>query len=222
MSLTEAEQIFAGVHESGLNDFITAFFSARPRFLNYASPPFISTTTSSVTSVSAIPFPGVPGGIPYAVTFSIPRIDLHPDSSGGASPLPIAVGQFTVRTSVRLIIGCGRRSRDPDNQTTAPIPGVSFVPIATGLEVWAVGRPTVSLSGDGTGELGIAVEAVEIVDISPNSLESVLECLILTLLQSVLANVRLPIRALRAGAFSLTLTRGPETEDNQEKLYGSV
>lgn len=223
MSLTEAEQIFAGVHEDGINDFITAFFSARPRFLNYGSPPFVSATSSSVTRVEVIVFPGVPGGIPYAVTFSIPKIDLHPDSSGGTSPLPINVGQFSIRTTVRLLIGCGRRTSNSDGSTsTVPIPRVSFVPIATSLDVWAVGRPTVAFFGGGVGELGIAVEAVEIVDITPNSLESVLECLILSLLQSVLSNVRLPFRALRAGAFSLALTRGPETEDNQEKLYGTV
>ena len=33
MSLTEAETVFAGVHEAGVNDLFEAFFTARPRFL---------------------------------------------------------------------------------------------------------------------------------------------------------------------------------------------
>lgn len=35
MSLTET--LFAGVHETGLNDLLTAFFQARLRLLKYAT-----------------------------------------------------------------------------------------------------------------------------------------------------------------------------------------
>ena len=220
MSFTEAEQIFAGVNESGINDFLTAFFSARPHYLNYGSPPFVATTTSTATKIDTISFPGVPGGIPYIISFSIPKVDLHPDSSGGTAPVPINPGQLSIRTTVRLTVGCVKQVDNPNTPKTY-IPPTSFTPISTSLDVWAVGRPTLTLSGS-TQEVGIAVDSVEIVDITPDSLESVLECLILTVLRAVLANVQLPIRALRAGAFSLTLTRGPETEDNQEKLYGAV
>ncbi len=34
--------------------------------------------------------------------------------------------------------------------------------------------------------------------------------------------MELPLEALRAGAFSLTLVRGPEIEDDQVKVYGEV
>lgn len=68
----------------------------------------------------------------------------------------------------------------------------------------------------------VAVDAVEIVDVAPNELESVLECLILMVLRAVLNNVRLPLRALRAGAFNLTIQRGPEVEESQVKIYGTV
>jgi hypothetical protein len=220
VSFTEVEQIFAGVNESGLNDFLTAFFSARPHYLNYGSVPFVPATTATVTQVDTISFPGVSGGIPYIISFSIPKIDLYPDSSGGTAPVPINPGQLSIRTTVRLIVGCARRNDNPDIPRTYSSP-VSLTPVSTSLDVWAVGRPTL-ISSSGTQAVGIAVDAIEIVDITPDSLESVLECLILTVLRAVLANVQLPIRALRAGAFSLTLTRGPETEDDQEKLYGAV
>jgi hypothetical protein len=68
----------------------------------------------------------------------------------------------------------------------------------------------------------IVVDAVEIVDIEPKPLEAVLECLMLQILRAVLAGVRLPLQTLRAGAFSLTLTRGPEVENDQLEVYGNL
>jgi hypothetical protein len=41
-------------------------------------------------------------------------------------------------------------------------------------------------------------------------------------LQAVLLNVKLPFHALTAGAFALALLRGPEVEDDQVKIYGTV
>jgi hypothetical protein len=100
MSLTETEQVFAGVTEDAVNDLMIAIFTARPRYLIYGSPLFAPATTASVTQVPAIPFPGVSGGIHYAVVFTIPKVDFHPDDSGGASPLPPGLGQFTLTTTV--------------------------------------------------------------------------------------------------------------------------
>jgi hypothetical protein len=60
--------LFASVHENGLNDLLTAYCSDRPRVLVYGSPSFVPTTTVAETSMPAIPFPGVPGGIQWRVT----------------------------------------------------------------------------------------------------------------------------------------------------------
>jgi hypothetical protein len=111
VSLTEAEHVFAGPHESGVNDLFTAVFTARPRLLNYAS--FVSTSVS-VTNIPPISFPMV-GNIHYAVLFSIPVADFHPDSSGGMPPpLTLGPGEFSVRTTVTLILFCQgeRKGRD--------------------------------------------------------------------------------------------------------------
>jgi hypothetical protein len=61
---------------------------------------------------------------------------------------------------------------------------------------------------------------VEIVDISPGEVDAVLECLLFMILQAVFAEIRLPLRALRAGAFQLSLTVGPLIEDDQVKVRG--
>lgn len=219
MSLTEAEHVFAGVHENGINDFLKAILTARRRYINYGSSFFVPVTTALAINVPAIPFPGIPGGIHYAVSFSIPSIDLHPDSSGGTSPLPPGPGQFSIKTKVTITVGCGRWEELPNPDRP---PSGSLVPINTSLEVWARGKPTVAYFGPGVGEIGFQLEDIEIVDIKPDSLESVLECIIRMILQAVLANLRLPFHALTMGAFSLMLLRGPEVEDDQVKLYGDV
>ncbi len=222
MSLTETERVFAGVHQDGVNDLLTAIFTARPRYLNYGSPLFVPATTATVTQIPAIPFPGVPGGIHYAILFTIPRVDFHPDDSSGASPLPPGLGQFTLTTTVRLVVACTGRQRDPTGATTH-VPPPSVVPLVTALQVIARGRPDVRFFGPpGSGDVGLVIEQVEIVDISPDSLESVLECLIRMMLQAALANVRLPFSALSMGAFQLVLVRGPEVEEDQVQLYGNI
>lgn len=224
MSLTETEQVFAGVSEDAVNDLLTAIFTARPRYLNYGSPLFVPATTANVTQIPPIQFPGVPGGVQYAITFSIPRIDFHPDDSGGTSPLPPGFNQFTIRTTVRLFIGCTRfRGRDDQTGATTHVPPPSVTPIGTSLQVFARGRPLVTYFGaPGSGEVGLLIEDVELVDIAPDSLESVIECLIRMLLQAALANVKLPFKALSMGAFQLILVRGPEVEQDQVQLYGNV
>jgi hypothetical protein len=216
MSLTEAELVFAGVNESGVNDLLKAFFTARPRFLAYASPS-LAPPPPAFTSVSSIAFPGVPGGIEYKIEFTIPTVDFSPDSGGGASPLPVGAGQVGIRTTVTLTVGCTRwvNPANPDRIG-------SLVPISTKLEVWARGQMTAIYFSPGVGEIGFQVNDVEIVDITPNTLEEVLECILRMVLQAMLMNVRLPFKVLTAGAFSLVLLRGPEVEDDQVKLYGSI
>jgi hypothetical protein len=216
MSLTQAETIFTSVHENGLNDFVTAFFTARPRHLLYGSSLFVPMTTAVATNVPPLPFPGIPGGLHYALNFTIPVIDLHPDSSGGVSPLPPKPGEFSLRTRVSLVIACGRL-RDPrqDDQT-------GLRPLVTDLELHATGRPTVVTLGPGVGTIGLDITRVEIVDIKPDSLETILECLMLQILRSALANLQLPFQAFTVGFVQLLLVAGPIIEDDQIKLRGLV
>ena len=54
MSLTEAETVFASIHEDAVNDMITAFCSARPHHLAYGSPAFTPVTTVAETSMAEI------------------------------------------------------------------------------------------------------------------------------------------------------------------------
>jgi hypothetical protein len=226
MGLTEAERVFGGITETGINDLLRAFFTARPRYLSYGSPGFVPATTASATQIGAIPFPGVPGGIDWAVQLSVPRVDLHPQTDALPPELTLGTGRLSVTTTMRLCVACETRrpDRDPDKKEDHDRPPRDLPPgKAKGtcfeLDVFAVGHFERTFSPDA---VFVAVDAVEIVDIKPVELEAVLECLILQILRAVLADVVLPLETLRAGAFSLTLTRGPEVENDQLEVYGNL
>jgi hypothetical protein len=223
MSLTENAEVHAGLNESGANDLLTAVFTARPRLLNYRSSPLIPgppAAASAWTPMPPIAFPGLPGGVGWGVQFSIPVIDFHPDTIGGLPPpLVLGAGRFSLRTTVTLTLLCGTRrgEHNPDD------PKAVVTPLRVKLELVGIGHTNAIYFGTpGSGEVTFDVDAVEIVDIAPDELESLLECLIRMLLDAALGTVRLPFQAVTAGAFAFALVRGPEVEDDQLKLYGNV
>ena len=223
MSLTEAERVFGGITEQGINDLLRAFFGARPRHLNYGSPGFVPATTAAATQMGAIPFPGVPGGIDWAVQLAAPKVDLHPQTDALPPELSLGPSQLSVSTMVRICVACETR-RDqptdkPDDQPRDDRPPGKAKGTCFELRLFALAHLERAFAPDG---VVIVVDAVEIVDIEPKPLEAVLECLMLQILRAVLAGVRLPLRTLRAGAFSLTLTRGPEVENDQLEVYGNL
>jgi hypothetical protein len=235
MGLTEAEHVFGGIHEDALNDLLRAFFSARPRHLHYGSPGFVAATNVNETQMGAIPFPGVPGGIDWAVRLDIPAVDLHAQTLALPPELHLGAGQLSVRTTVTLCMGCRHVRIDPRPPAQEHGEGGHRPPredddrkrrevheTCCRLEVHAIGHLERVLTASGEEAVVVAVDAVELVDVKPDELETILECLLLMVLRAVLANARLPLRALRAGAFTLVLLRGPEIEDDQVKVYGTL
>jgi len=237
MSLTESQAVYGAVHETALNDLLTAFCSDRPRYLAYGSPSFVPATTVAETAMPAIPFPGVPGGIQWRVRLSTPRVDLFKQSGPLPPELTLTPDHFSATIAAELCIGCSQLRIDPkpprpDKGDQRPREGKPDPkqddgrhPIAEltcfKLRVFVVGHVQHVLAANGEDAIALAVDQVEIVDIKPNDLESFLECLMFMILQSVLANIRLPLRALRAGAFQLALTQGPLIEDDQIKVRGA-
>jgi hypothetical protein len=235
MSLTESAAVFASVHENALNDALTAFCTDRPRYLVFGSPSFVPVTTVAETSMAAIAFPGVSGGIQWRIRFAIPHVDLFKQTDPLPPELSLGPGQFSVHLSAELCLDCGRlridphpprdqtglkapneRPKDPGKGDRHPLREVTCCK----LDVFAVGRIVHVLTTSGEDAITFEVDAVEIVDISPDEVESVLECLLFMILQAVLADIRLPLRALRVGAFQLVLTQGPLVEDDQIKVRG--
>jgi hypothetical protein len=235
MSLTETEEVFAGIHENALNDLLAAFCTDRPRHLVYGSPSFVPATTVAETTMPAIGFPGVPGGIQWRVRLTIPRVDLFKQTMALPPELTLQPGQFSARIGVELCLDCrrlkidprpprGTRGHDKEDDRHDPTPDDRHPikePTCCVLRVFAVGHLEHVLTSTGEDAIALAVDAIEIVDIAPNDVEAVLECLLFMILQAVLAEIRLPLRALRVGAFQLALTQGPLIEDDQVKVRGS-
>jgi hypothetical protein len=217
MSFTQTHHVFAGVQESGINTLLHAVFTARPHYLNYGSAPFVPASTVSATNVSTIPFPGIPGGIPYAVRFGIPTVDLFPPN--GASPLPPGPNQFNIHTQVRLTVGCMHWTSNPAG-TNEQRP--TLEPISVELDVWALGEINSHYFGPGTGFISFQVDEIRLPGVLPENLEQVLDCVIRMILQAALSNVALPFNVLSAGAFQLILQQGPTIDANQIEVWGDV
>jgi hypothetical protein len=224
VSLTEAEHVFASVNETALNDLITAVCTERPRLLAYGSPAFTPVTTVFETRMDPIPFPGIAGGIEWRIAFSVPHIDLFKQTDPLPPQLTLPAGGFSIHLAVELCLACGRIKIDV-GQTHGDDKGDGRHPLrevtCCKLEIFVIGHLVSTVTTTGEKAIGFAVDAVEIVDITPDELESVLECLLSMILQAVLAEIRIPLRALRVGAFELTVSVGPLIEDDQIKARGS-
>ena len=235
MSLTDAQEVFASVHETAINDFLVAFCTARPRYLSYGSPAFVPATTVADTRMDAINFPGVAGGIQWRIRLGIPEVDLFKQTTLLPPELSLGPNQFSARVDAELCIECRRLridpkpprpNRDKREQPNEPHRDERPHPLSElacfKLQVFAIGHVEHVLTSGGKDAIALAVDQVEIVDIQPDDLESFLECLLFLILQAVLAGIRLPLDALRAGAFSLALTVGPLIDDDSIKARGLV
>jgi hypothetical protein len=211
VSLTQTNHVFASVTEQGLNTLLHATFTARPRYLNYGSSLFVKTTSVLATNMQPIPFPGVPGGIQWAVRFTIPTIDLFPPDAK-SSTLPPGANQFTIKTSVTLTLGCMTFSAAPDNPTVQ----VSVNPIAFSLDVWARGELAT------TNAVVLQIDQVRMPQVLPGGLEQVLDCLIRMILQAAVSDAALPLTAISVGAFQLILQRGPLIDADQAEAWGDI
>lgn len=225
MSLTQNREVFASIHESALNDMLRAFFGARPRYLNYGSPAFVAATSVAATQMATIAFPGLPGGIDWSVRFKLPRVDLFKQTDPLPPQLTLPPGGFSLRTGVRLCVNCVKRRDDRETgkpNHDKPPPGKADQPTCTEIEVFGIGHLDSWHDASGNGDIRLRVDAVELVDVTPDSLESVLECLIRMLLDAALAQAHLPLQALRAGAFQLVVTDGPLIDDDEVLARGNV
>lgn len=237
MSLTEAQAVFASINETALNDLIVAFCTDRPRLLFYGSPSFVPTTTVAETSMPAIGFPGITGGIQWRIRFNIPHVDLFKQNDPLPPQLTLGPGRFSLHVTAEICIDCRRIKIDPkpprtdrkgsagNDQPPSSGTGDTHPPrelTCCKLDIFAIGHLERVLAANGEDAVALAVDAVEIVDITPDDLESFLECLLFMILQAVLADVRLPLRAIRAGAFQLVPVVGPLIEDDQIKMRGNL
>ena len=229
MSLTQASGVYASAHETALNDVVVAITSTRPHLLSYGSPAFTPSDTVNDTQMPAIGFPGT-GGIEWHVRFDTPRIDLYDEDIPLPPQLTLPPGALAVHTTVELCIDCTGGGRTPAGATThgdqnrgwSDGKGRALNPLCAKLEIIAVGHLVGTVTPDGAPAVAVALDALEIVDVAPDDLEAVLECLLKQILRAVLATVRLPLTALRAGMFTLTPTQAPEIDTDIVAIRGNL
>ena len=215
MSLTGAFHVFADIDEQGTNKALQAFFGARPHYLHYGSAPFVAASSVSVTQVSTIAFPGIPGGIPYAIDLTVPVVDLFPPD--GALPPPLVLGpdQLSITTKATITLGCMTGSGDHDK-------GGRITPVRTTLDVIAIANPVSHFFSPGVGFVTFHVDQVLIPGVAPASLQAVLDCLLEMILNALLASVQLPFDIIDANFVKIILEAGPTIADDQIKIWGDV
>jgi len=206
MSLTQTSGVYAGVHEDGINDFVTAFFNARPRYLHWGSPAFVASTSVSETRIPAIP----PFNIEYEIVFEQPKLDLHPDTMGFA--LPPGPNQFALEVNVRLTVGCRRKPREPNDDKP-----VAIEPIFTDLRLCAQGH----FERQGS-VLILVVDDVVIKDIRPETLGQVLSCLLRMVLQEALRELRIPYRSIFIQIGTLTPVGGINIANDIASAHANI
>ena len=209
MSHTLTHHAFASLSEEGINDFIEAFFTARPHYLDYGSPPFVTTGPPTSTLLAPIFLPPmIQTPIPFRIRLSIPAIDLFP--AGGPLPVPLVLHakQFAASTEATIEILCGTGRKG--DQVVGTKLGVK-------LGVTAIGHLVQK-----PGAVGFDVDSLEIVDIVPTELEDIIICVLLNVLKGVLAQVNFPIPSLSAGFLSLTLEQGPDLNPDEVDVWGNV
>jgi hypothetical protein len=232
MSLTETSDVFASVNESALNDVVVAITRARPHLLSYGSPGFTPVSTVDDTQMPAIPFPGT-GGIDWHVRASTPVIDLDDEDVPLPPELTFPAGGLSLSLVVEICTACGGKVKGDDKPTDKPddkpnrepwkpTPGRITDPLCTKLEVYATGRLVATTTTTGEPAVAIALDGIEIVDITPVELENTLECLLASILRAMLADIRLPLTALRAGMFTLTPTQAPTIAADTVSIRGDL
>jgi hypothetical protein len=212
MSLTGAYHAFASIGEQGTNKALQAFLAARPHYLHYGSVPFVTASSVAITQVPPIAFPGVPGGIPYAIDLAMPIVDLYPPEGTLPPPLVLGPGQLSITTKVAITVGCqgAKASRG------------TVTPVHTELEVIAIAHPVSQYLSPGVGDVSFRVDEVPLPEIAPPSLQAVLECLLEMILNALLSGVQLPFDIIDVGFIKLILEAGPTIAHDQIEIWGDV
>jgi hypothetical protein len=216
MSLTGSHHAFASIDEHGTNVALRAFFTARPHHLHYGSTPFLAASSLTETQVPPIAFPGVPGGISYAIDLTIPVVDLYPPDGPLPAPLVLSPGHLSLTTTVKITLGCSMgKGKGTDGRG-------SVQPVSTKLKVIAIGHPVSVYFGPGVGYVTFHVDEVLIADVEPLTLRGVLDCLVEMVLNAVLSSVKLPFTIIDVDFFKIILEAGPTIADNQIELWGDI
>ena len=219
MSLTGVHHAFASLHEEGLRVAIEAFRAARPWYFSYATsmlgggPP-----PATATLMDPIAIPGSAVSFHYRIDVLNIVVDCFPANAGSGLPVelaPLVADEFSLRADLQMTVLCPRRIIRRQV--------VAWEPISARLSLWLVGSPTATPAVGGAWRLGISSRGVEIVDITPKELESILGCFLQTVLtQALLPRLTFLLDKITTDFFTLTLADGPHVNDDRIFVLGNL
>jgi hypothetical protein len=176
---------------------IEATTRSRPRLLVYGSPAFVPAGCTTATSMPALGFPGVRGGLHWCVRVNAPCVELR---GRGRS------ASVMLRVPVTLALAGARLAHDAVNDrwiVAAASAAAGEVPIVSSahLEVIVTGRAKRTKSDGRPARVSIAADTIALPAVAPAGLGTVLDCAAQMIVEALLAEVRLSLpRARRCRA----------------------
>ena len=155
-------------------------------------------TTVKATRIDAI---DIGAGIHFMIDLETPRLDFHPDTFGFA--LPPGQNQFSLEIKDKITLLCRKERREgkdkvPDGNT-----------ITTELGICGIGHIERT-----DNFLKFIIDDVEIKDITPDSLESIMRCIIRMVIDEALADLLVPYEAIFIQIGTLDPVGAPTIRDN--------
>jgi hypothetical protein len=238
MPLTNGNDVFASLHENGVNKFIKSLALARPHYFKFATAG-LGGGSPAVGLLPPLTLPGAGYGLNYAIQIEPPQIDFFPQNVDLPPPLVLARNQFSVITGAHVCIDCiaermkelkgdqlppekkGSGDKKPPS-VPAPVPPDSTGKnlLCANLKVWAVGHPTVDPVSTTDKYVGLAVDEIVVKDVG--GFEKIAECIAMDVLNALLEKARYLVKKQVFGAFGFFLAEGPRIEDDQLKVWGGI
>lgn len=231
MALTAGHDVFAALHEDGINKFIRNVYLCRPYYFHYATP-LLGGGTPGISPLSPLQVPGAGFGLEYSVEISQPVIDFFPQDAVLPLPSGLTLGpdQFSLTVEVRVCVACGLRrptGDNPNNPAGKPTPGrgrgdQGWKPqlVCSKLRIWAVGHPTVEPMGMFDKRIGLMIDEIIVKEVC--DLEQLVECIATEMVNALLEKVKYTVSKMVLGAFGLVLAAGPNIRDDQLKVWGDI
>jgi hypothetical protein len=234
MGLTNGQDVFVSISETGINTLFLYLQKQRSRLFNYGTPYFVANPKQCcvplgkkqpLTHENPLPVPGTAGlvGLEYAVQFTKLHVDLHPQDAALPPELTLPPQRFSFSTVVHLSIPFPKIPPDwePTGEGHRKPPVFELEPrFCCELKVFLVG----GIENVADVEVGMTVDELEIVDVSPDCLETILERYsLLTLRHGILNKVKLQATKIALGfievGLSSAITPNPSIEDSQIKVW---
>lgn len=261
MALTDSCDLFGSAHEDGVNLVARHLMQQRPSLFNYGTaqvasnrkfwcrqvkvaPDVVNFADPVMTVVPPLPIGDTGYGVNYCLQLVEAQIDFHKGNviALPAQLKPLPPQHFSARARVCGGIGCPpdevvdrlapprptSKGRDKPQKPLTPLPFRRLDCFC--IEVFVVGH--VEVDGD---ELVPRLDGLEIVDITPDGLESSLECYLELLIKlAIVPQLRVAIPkfvfhildlatiTLSATSVSPAVPNNPAIEDNQLKIFIDV